>query len=283
MVASLQLQEFTFTPQGSDLPLLGPLNLTLPGDSGFFVVYGGNGSGKSTLAQLLAGWYPEQLAGTIGGSATLLQETLEGKRLTEQATQIQLVQQYPLLQLSGCTFSVEEEIAFGPENLALPEDQIGQRIDQALRYTHSEYLRQRHPATLSGGEAQRVVLACALAMQPRLLLLDEAFSRLTPKATEQLLTQLRQYATDYHCQILLFERALLPAAKYCTQAMVLSNGKQLAAGQINEVLKTAMNQVNAPDAWQVIHQLASSQRWPDDIPLNDQMLINAFKEQYAHP
>lgn len=282
MVTSLQLQDFTFTPQGSDRPLLGPLNLALTGSHDFFVVYGGNGSGKSTLAQLIAGWYPEQLTGTIGGSAILLEETLEDKRLTEQAAQIQLVQQSPHLQLSGCTFSVEEEIAFGPENLALPEDQIHQRIDEALSYTHSEHLRLRHPATLSGGEAQRVVLACGLAMRPRLLLLDEAFSRLTPIATERLLTQLRQYATDFHCQIVLFERTLLPAAKYCSQAMVLSEGKQLAAGQINQVLKIAMSQVNAPDAWRVIHQLASIQRWPGDIPLSDQVLINAFKEQYAN-
>ncbi|WP_246201855.1 energy-coupling factor ABC transporter ATP-binding protein [Budvicia diplopodorum] len=277
----VNLQAFTFTPQGVEKPLLGPLNLTLPDDV-FFVVYGGNGSGKSTLAQLLAGWYPEQLAGTIGGSATLFGVPLEQKCLTELAAQVQLVQQSPQLQLSGCTFSVEEEIAFGPENLALPTDEILRRIDEALSYTHSEHLRLRHPATLSGGEAQRVVLACALAMHPRLLLLDEAFSRLTPKATEQLLTQLKRYAEDRLCRIILFERTLLPTAKYCPQALVLSSGQSLAEGLVSDIFHAAMGQINAPAAWRVIDQLASRQAWPTDIPLSERALIGAFKEQYAN-
>ncbi|MGQ7115834.1 hypothetical protein ACUOFC_63990, partial [Escherichia sp. TWPC-MK] len=63
-----------------------------------------------------------------------------------------------LLQLSGCTFSVEEEVAFGPENLCLAEAEIMARIDAALTLTECQPLRHRHPATLSGGETQRVVI-----------------------------------------------------------------------------------------------------------------------------
>ncbi|WP_426755136.1 ATP-binding cassette domain-containing protein, partial [Pseudomonas aeruginosa] len=106
--------------------------------------------------------------------ALLLGTAIGHLPLNEQSATIQLVQQSPYLQLSGCTFSVEEEVAFGPENLCLAEEEIMARIDAALTLTECQPLRHRHPATLSGGETQRVVIACAIAMQPKLLILDEA-------------------------------------------------------------------------------------------------------------
>ncbi|WP_246019921.1 energy-coupling factor ABC transporter ATP-binding protein [Limnobaculum zhutongyuii] len=274
------LKDVTFTSRGDEKPLLGPLNLTLPDDP-FFVIYGGNGSGKSILAQLLAGWFPEQLTGHLSGSLQISGEEIGQAPLSTHATRIQLVQQSPQLQLSGCTFSVEEEIAFGPENLALPPAEILQRIDEALDNTHSQHLRTRHPSTLSGGEAQRVVLACALAMHPKLLLLDEAFSRLTPKATTQLLSELRNYALRHDCKIILFERAFLPAAKYCSQALVLKQGQPLIQGSISQIFQMAMTHINAPDAWQVIHLLSTHHAWSEDIPRTENELISAFKDQYA--
>lgn len=154
---------------------------------GMVAIFGDNGSGKSTLAQLMAGWYPDFLPGEITGTGTLLGTPIGHLPFNEQSATIQLVQQSPYLQLSGCTFSVEEEVAFGPENLCLAEAEIMARIDAALTLTECQPLRHRHPATLSGGETQRVVIACAIAMQPKLLILDEAFSRLTPQASEMLL------------------------------------------------------------------------------------------------
>lgn len=163
---------------------------------GMVAIFGENGSGKSTLAQLMAGWYPDFLPGEIEGTGTLLDNPIGQLSLVEQSSTIQLVQQSPYLQLSGCTFSVEEEVAFGPENLCLTETEIMQRIDAALTLTECQPLRHRHPGTLSGGETQRVVIASALAMQPKILILDEAFSRLTAQATAMLLARLQQWAQE---------------------------------------------------------------------------------------
>ena len=82
---------------------------------GMVAIFGDNGSGKSTLAQLMAGWYPDFLPGEITGTGTLLGTPIGRLPLNEQSATIQLVQQSPYLQLSGCTFSVEEEVAFGVE------------------------------------------------------------------------------------------------------------------------------------------------------------------------
>jgi len=164
-------------------------------------ILGDNGSGKSTLAQLMAGWYPDFLPGKIEGKGLLLGTPVGELSLVERSSAIQLVQQSPYLQLSGCTFSVEEEVAFGPENLCLDEAEILQRIDAALTLTDCQPLRHRHPGTLSGGETQRVVIASALAMQPRLLILDEAFSRLTSQAADRLLERLRHWALEHRSLI----------------------------------------------------------------------------------
>ena len=193
-------------------------------EPGIVAIFGDNGSGKSTLAQLMAGWYPYFLPGEIEGTGTLLGTPIGKLSLVEQSSTVQLVQQSPYLQLSGCTFSVEEEVAFGPENLCLTEAEIMKRIDEALTLTECQPLRRRHPGTLSGGETQRVVIASALAMQPKILILDEAFSRLTAQATVMLLRRLQQWAQEQHALVVLFERNHSPFLSHCQQAWQLRDG-----------------------------------------------------------
>lgn len=193
-------------------------------EPGMIAILGDNGSGKSTLAQLMAGWYPDFLPGEIEGKGTLLGNPVGQLSLVEQSCTIQLVQQSPYLQLSGCTFSVEEEVAFGPENLCLEKADILRRIDEALTLTACQSLRHRHPGMLSGGETQRVVIASALAMQPRILILDEAFSRLTSESTTMLLERLRNWALARHALIVLFERNASPFLNQCQQTWQLRNG-----------------------------------------------------------
>lgn len=219
-MAMVTLERFCYQPlHATAAPRTYDFHYARPG---MVAIIGDNGSGKSTLAQLMAGWYPDFLPGTINGAGSLLGQPIGTLSLAAQAQTIQLVQQSPYLQLSGCTFSVEEEIAFGPENLCLSEEAILARIDAALTLTDCQPLRHRHPATLSGGETQRVVIACALAMQPTILLLDEAFSRLTPQATQRMLERLAAWATAQQALIVLFERRLEPVRPLCQQAWQLT-------------------------------------------------------------
>lgn len=283
----VNLQQMHFTPQGAQQPLLGPIDLQLNAGQ-WFCVLGGNGSGKSTLAQLVAGWHGDLLHGELTGTAEVLQQPLVNNSLVQASATRQYIQQSPHLQLSGCTFTVEQEIAFGPENLGLTENEITQRVEHVIAFTFCESLRHRHPATLSGGEAQRVVLASALAMRPQLLLLDEAFSRLTPSATQRLLTQLKHYSMQTNCCVILFERNLLPAISFCENFLLLSTGnvfseagRMLASGSLDTIFSSSIATINMPDAWRVVGELVKLGKWQSAIPQNETQLVNAFKELYA--
>lgn len=276
----VNLEQFSYTPEGASESLLGPLDLQLAAGE-WLAVLGGNGSGKTTLAQLLCGGLGSLLHGKVSGNSEVQGSMLGKGELIAYAAQRQLVQQSPQLQLSGCAFSVEQEVAFGPENLGLSADEIIDRVNEALILTQCDALRLRHPATLSGGEAQRVVIASALAMRPQLLLLDEAFSRMTPGMTQRILDQLKYYSQARGCSVILFERTLLPAVSHCEHLLLLENGKVKASGSLQDIFAPSLTTINAPDAWRALGKLVELGEWQQPIPKDELSLLKAFEEHYA--
>ncbi|MCX5570260.1 ABC transporter ATP-binding protein [Kaistia nematophila] len=169
-----------------DAPVLDQLDLSVEAGA-TLAVLGGNGSGKTTLARHLSGW--------SGSDAVRIdRRTLAERPIAERASLIQYVGQVPGRHLSGRAFSVRDEIAFGPENLLLPREEIARRVEAALVRTGLVPLAARDPFTLSGGEQQRLVLAAALAMEPEILVLDEPVSNLDPEARGEVLDILAELA-----------------------------------------------------------------------------------------
>lgn len=194
-------------------------------------VLGANGSGKSTLAQWLAGWQGE---GASSGHVHADGRPWRDWPLAERARAVQLVGQIPVQHLSGRAFTVWEEAAFGPENLALPVSEIKRRVDHALALCKLSHLSARDPFTLSGGEQRRLVLASALALEPRCLVLDEPLSNLDPEAREGVTAVLR--ALPAETALVVLETNPDIALSLASRFALLHEGRIAVEGSAREVL-----------------------------------------------
>ena len=142
-------------------------------------IIGLSGSGKTTLCQCLCGLAPHVLGGSMEGQVLIKGQATAAYRLPQLACEIGMVFQNPDMQLV-CT-TVEDEIAFAPENLCLSPEEIRRRVEEILRLLGFSHLRQKNPAALSGGQRQLLSLGAVLALHPSILVLDEPMALLDGK------------------------------------------------------------------------------------------------------
>jgi energy-coupling factor transport system ATP-binding protein len=121
--------------------------------------------------------------------------------------------------------SVEDEIAFGMENLGLPPEEMEERLKAVLKYTRLEGLEKKHPRALSGGQKQRVAIASGLALRPEILVLDEPTSELDPVGKHEVLSIVKQLNIDYGTTIVLVEHETEIVAEIADRVVLLTQGK----------------------------------------------------------
>lgn len=165
---------------GSKTDALKGLNLTIEKGS-FVALLGRNGSGKSTLARLINGL----LKPTRGSVTVLGKETSDKKNLFEIRKSVGMVFQNPDNQQVASI--VEDDVAFGPENIGMSRDEMIKSVDFALKAAGIENLRKREAAKLSGGQKQRAAIAGAIAVNPEILVLDESTSMLDPRGRREVI------------------------------------------------------------------------------------------------
>lgn len=172
---------YTYTPErGTPVPALRGVNLTVHTGE-YVVILGHNGSGKSTLAK----HFNALLLPTEGNVWVKGWNTRERENVLNIRTTVGMVFQHPDNQFVATI--VEEDVAFGPENLAVPREEIIQRVDWSLERVEMSKHRLRAPHLLSGGQKQRVCVAGVLAMRPEVLVLDEATAMLDPLGRREVL------------------------------------------------------------------------------------------------
>jgi energy-coupling factor transport system ATP-binding protein len=147
----------------------------------FLGISGPSGSGKSTLCLAMNGIVPKRVHGEISGGVFINGESIADKEVHEVSEILGLILQNPESQLFSMT--VEEELAFGPENLGISREEIHERIAWALELVGMERFRDAFPHQLSGGEKQKIAIASLLTMKPEILVLDEPTSNLDPKSS----------------------------------------------------------------------------------------------------
>ncbi len=214
------------TPSGP-VPALRGLSFLLERSETLAVV-GANGSGKSTLARLANGLLlPTSGRVEVDGLDTRGEDTIWDVR-----RRVGIVFQNPDNQIVGTV--VEEDIAFGPENLGVEPSEIGRRVEEALSAVGLEGFERREPHLLSGGQKQRLALAGALAMRPDYLVLDEPTSMLDPQGSQDVLAVLTALKARSH-GVLHITHDLSDVAR-ADRVLVLANGKAVFIGTPGEML-----------------------------------------------
>ncbi len=200
------------------------LSLTIP-EGVFCGIVGSNESGKTTLVECMKGIIPNSLTGVYKGEVKLF-----GKSVTEQgangmADLAGIVFSDPDSQFT--TMSVEEEIAFGLENLGVDVAEIGERIEWVSGLCHLEGLLEKPPFDLSGGQKQRVAIAAVLATKPRMIILDEPTSMLDPKSKDEVFSILESIKRDLHMTVVVVEHNIEKIAELSDEIVLMGDGKVL--------------------------------------------------------
>jgi energy-coupling factor transporter ATP-binding protein EcfA2 len=221
------------------------VTLAIPRGS-FTVVAGRTGSGKSTLLRALAGLIPNHAAGEMAGVVRVMRHDTRTTSSAVLASTVGLVLQSPDDQI--CTTSVEAEIAFGLENLALPPTEIAGRLQAALvRFGLTEF-RHAHPHELSGGLRQRLVLAAVTAMHPQVLVCDEPLSQLDSEAAREFLTELNRLRAA-GVTIVVAEHRLDEVLPHADRLFVIEEGRLVAdvATRDDAALTSALTSLRIDD------------------------------------
>ena len=203
------------------------LNLTIEkGD--FVVLLGHNGSGKSTLAKLLNGFLTPD-----SGKITVEDiDTSDEKRIYELRSKVGMVFQNPDNQMVASI--IEDDVAFGPENLGVPREEIIERVNYALEAVGMTEHRNRTPFKLSGGQKQRVAIAAILAMKPEVLILDESTAMLDPEGRIDVLDTVKKLNRDNGVTVILITHYMDEALE-ADKVFVMSEGEIISRGTPKEI------------------------------------------------
>ncbi|CAN2202256.1 glutathione transporter ATP-binding protein [Candidatus Nanopelagicaceae bacterium] len=199
------------------------------------LVMGHTGSGKSSLLRLINGLVPHHTGGILGGEIVVAGQSTRLTTPGQLAGIVGIVGQNPID--TFVTDVVEDELAFGMESLNFPEDVMRKRIEEALDQVGLNSLRNRTIATLSGGEQQRLAIACALVMHPKVLVLDEPTSALDPVASEEILAILHRLVHDLSVTVILAEHRLERVIGYVDRILLIEGDGKSSIGLPSEILK----------------------------------------------
>jgi energy-coupling factor transport system ATP-binding protein len=231
----IRLNKVTYTYPGSASPALRDVTLTVPAGQ-FLGVVGPNGAGKSTLAYLISGFIPHFYHGALTGDVAVDGRRTLSTPLSDLVLSVGLVFQNPFNQISGTKFTVREEIAFGLENLGLSRGEMLSRIEAVMALLSIEDLAARAPLSLSGGQMQRVVIASVLAMQPKVLVLDEPTSQLDPIGSREVFAAVHSLVAGGQMTVVMIEHKLEWLAFFAERMIAISAGSIIADGRPREVL-----------------------------------------------
>ena len=216
---------------GAGIPVFEDLNLRVE-EGSFVAILGSNGCGKSTLAK-----HFNSILLPCGGKVYVCgMDTSQEDRVIPVRRKVGMVFQNPDNQIVANV--VEEDVAFGPENLGIASPEIRRRVDNALRQVDMYEYKEHAPHLLSGGQKQRIAIAGVIAMEPKCIVLDEPTAMLDPRGRREVMETIGRLNREKGITVVLITHHMDEAAK-CQRVVVLHKGKIAADGSPREVFSQA--------------------------------------------
>jgi len=264
--------DFRYTDEESDA--LNGLNLDFY-EGQFTCVLGHNGSGKSTMAKLI-----NALEIPTNGSVTTYgYDTSDEKNEIPIRRKVGMVFQNPDNQIVATI--VEDDVAFGPENLGVPRKEIRKRVDDALKIVDMYDYRKHEPHRLSGGQKQRVAIAGVIAMQTNCIVLDEPTAMLDPKGRREVMNALLRLKNELGISVILVTHFMDEAVK-ADRVVVMNDGKVCLDGTSREVFSNAelLKSIGlaVPKPMELAVSLKENGIDLKEIPLTAEEFVEVFKE-----
>ena len=241
----------------------------------FVAVLGHNGSGKSTIAKHL-----NAMLTPLSGKVFIDGMDTADESLTfDIRRKVGLVLQNPDNQLVASV--VEEDVAFGPENLGIPSDEIRERVDEALKAVDMYDHRLKAPYKLSGGQKQRVAIAGIIAMRPDCIVLDEPTAMLDPQGREEVLNTVLKLNRENGITIVMITH-YMEEAVLADKVYVMDSGKMLTSGTPREVFSQVelmkKHRLDVPQATELCHKLRACGVEIKELPLTEDECTSLLKE-----
>jgi energy-coupling factor transporter ATP-binding protein EcfA2 len=253
----IEFEQVGITYDGASAPVLAAVSLRVE-EGELCLVIGHTGSGKSTLLASLNGLVPYFTGGTLSGRVTVGGRDTSRHRPRDLADVVGMVGQDPLA--SFVTDTVEEELAYTMEQLAVDPAAMRTRLEETLDLLGIAGLRHRALRTLSGGQQQRVAIGAALTAHPRVLVLDEPTSALDPASAEDVLAAITRLVHDLGVTVVLAEHRLERVLPYADRVLYLPGDGSVASGSPVEILSWA-------DVFPPVVELGRLAGW-DPLPLS---------------
>ena len=255
----IRFNNFSFRYNSRDDKILEDINLSIKSNE-ITVLAGPTGCGKSTLLRAIVGLIPNMYEGEYTGDVIVDGIKIRDAEIKEIAKRVGFVFQNPENQIF--MFSVERDIAFGLENLGLEQEIIKKRISKIMKTLNITHLAKKAPHELSDGQKQRTALAGVLAMEPKILILDEPTSLLDPKTAMEFMELINKLCKEEGMSIIIVEHRLDLVLKYADKLIVLSEGKVISDDTPENVFdykKDIIPELSVPFSTKLYRELAKNQ------------------------
>ena len=277
-MAIIETEKLTYTYPGAKKPSIENVSIRIEKGE-FTLLTGPSGCGKTTLCRCFNGLIPHFYEGKLEGEVRVAGMNVVEHPIHELAKHVGLVFQNPENQLFA--LSVEKDVAFGLENLGVPREEIRRRVDWALKITGIYDLRERPPYELSGGQQQRVAIAAVLAMQPKVIVLDEPTSFLDPLGAKRIFEDIYKLNKELGITVVLVEHRLDLTVKYADRIIIMDKGRIVLDGEPRKILvskEALLIGIGIPKVTRLYQFLGQKGKLLNTVPLSSDEMAKELRE-----